>query len=126
MKVKELASLTGEVIREKELPWSGFCREWCVAILLLATDAEDYSLLFADESTTEDTGNCVLGAECHFWLVSKTTGDVIDPTARQFTDAGVPLPYHYLEDEEVREVQSLSPTICEAAQTYVSYLKERV
>tara|TARA_B100001059_G_scaffold104582_1_gene104377 strand:+ start:647 stop:1051 length:405 start_codon:yes stop_codon:yes gene_type:complete len=118
-----LSSAVEVIIKEKNLPIGGYCLNWCVAILLLANDADDYSLVFADESTCEDSGAFIMGAENHFWLVSKD-GDVIDPTASQFLSKGFPLPYDYLDEDDTKTVSQLPQRFIESADEFITHLQE--
>jgi len=94
------------VNRMKELkinPFSGWCREYCIATLLLASDGEDYDLLLADDETGEDSGAYVIGAKCHFWLARKDDhGIVVDPTHQQFMLMDLEVPHEYLSEGEYR------------------------
>jgi hypothetical protein len=125
LSANDLASAVEVIIKEKNLPIGGYCQNWCVAILLLANDADDYSLVFADESTCEDSGEFIMGAECHFWLVSNE-GDVIDPTASQFLSYGIPLPYEYLGENETKTITNLSKRLIESADEYITYFQEHL
>ena len=124
--VEQLSSIVSAIISNNNLPVSGYCREWCVAILLLSNNSDEYSLTFADDATTEDGGQCLIGARSHFWLTSKSDENVIDPTAAQFSNNGLPLPYDYLDDESTKMLDTIPPFFIDASTEYVSRILNEV
>ena len=115
--------------RMKELhinPFSGWCKSYCVAILLLAKDASSYDLLYVDEESCEESGTFVHGAECHFWLAHKDCHErIVDPTYQQFILKDVPLPYEYLgEDEIVVVTQPLTESLVRSGIPFAIKLAE--
>ena len=88
-------------------PFSGWCREYAIATLLLCSDSEKYDVFYADEDSCDETGNHILGAKCHYWLALKSDHDaIVDPTWQQFRlgQSHFPLPYEYLTEDEIRVV----------------------
>lgn len=120
--VKAMSAVVENIIQSSKHPLGGFCREWCVAILQLAADKENYSITFADDSTTEENGKCVIGAKCHFWI-SCPNGEIIDPTAGQFTENGFPLPYEYLDDVDTKTVSNIPSFWLNAASEYIEHIE---